>query len=281
MVQLFRHDEGMNWAYISSPANPMLNLGPLSVHWYGIWIAIGTIVGVTLTHRRFIARGGDENQSEVALILAIALGIVGARLWHVVTQFGVYRDNPSTIFSIWNGGLAIFGALIGGFLGVVIALRKNPNRIVDFLDAVAPALPIAQAIGRLGNYFNQELYGKPTNLPWGLRIDPAHRNLLYPDSATFHPMFLYEAVLNLILAWTLLKIDQKKLVPRGALILLYFTGYGFIRMLMELLRIDRRYAPFDWTVNGYISLGIFLVSGIASLIVIRRARSQQVSKSAE
>jgi prolipoprotein diacylglyceryl transferase len=257
-------------ASIPSPSSPYLTIGPLSVHWYGIFIAAAVVLAVIITKRRFAARGGKKEVVDEVALVAVLMGVIGARIWHVATQWGFYRSHPSEMFKVWGGGLAIFGALIGGAIGALAVLKYRKASVVDFADAVAPALPFAQAIGRLGNYFNQELYGKPSHLPWALRIDADNRIAPYGSATTFHPVFLYEALANLLLGTILLLLDRKQLVRRGVLLPFYITGYGLIRCLVEMLRIDRRYDPFGWTINGYISLGIFVLGLIWSIIAWKR-----------
>lgn len=261
------HDVGVLLTSIPAPPGSTLSIGPLELHLYGVFIAIAAFVATIITKRRFVARGGSGDVVEMAAVIGIISGIIGARLWHIATRWGTYRSNLGDVFAVWNGGLAIYGALIGGAIGVLIVLRYKKADVVAFLDSVAPALPIAQAIGRLGNYFNQELFGKPSGLPWALRVDPENRFPPYLSNATFHPAFLYEALLNLILATALFWLDRTKRVRRGMLFPIYVAGYGLIRWSVEIVRIDRTYGIVGWTVNGYIAALIFIGGVVATFIV--------------
>lgn len=239
------------WAVIPPPPGDRLELGPLTVHYYGICIAVGALVGVTLLRRRYAARGGDPDLADRTAVWGVAIGLLGARLAYVSTHLGRFLDRPLAVIAIWEGGLAFFGGLTFGLATVMWYLRRNDGSIADWLDAAAPAMPLAQAIGRWGNYFNEELYGTPSGLPWALRV--TH------EPYTVHPTFLYESLLNLILAGAILLVDRTRDLRRGTLPFLYLTGYGVIRFGMELLRTDTAWRLFGLSRNGYVALLIVVI----------------------
>jgi prolipoprotein diacylglyceryl transferase len=262
------------------PAPPIggFQLGPLDVRLYGVLIALGAYLGLRWTVRRYDAMGGDAGLAERAALAAILFGFLGARIGYVIPRLDRFVDRPLDILAIWQGGLALFGGLTAGTLAVIVVTRRGGGDVARMADAVAPGLPLAQAIGRWGNYFNQELYGRPTDLPWALEVDPAFRRpASVSDSATFHPTFLYESLWNVALVLLIVRLDRRRAVPRGALILVYAVGYGLGRFLVELLRIDtvERYAGLSR--NNWLALLLVLV-GIGGLL---RMRSGSDDESAE
>lgn len=226
-------------ASIPSPSDNAISIGPLELRAYGLFIAIGAIVAVGIARRRWASLTGSDSDAigDIA-VWAIPAGFVGARLYHVITDWHRFEDAPLDAFKVWEGGLGIPGAiLLGAVVGVAVARRKGYD-VPLLMDAVAPALPVAQAIGRLGNWFNQELFGRPTDLPWGLEIDPDHRPEGYESVETFHPTFLYEALWNLALAAFLVVLGRKKVLRPGQLFVVYVGGYALGRLWVEALRID-------------------------------------------
>jgi prolipoprotein diacylglyceryl transferase len=242
-------------------------------------IIIGVIVAVWLTGRRLQARGVDPNFASDAGVGAVLLGIIGARIYHVLTSpqayFGKNGDLVHVLY-VWNGGLGIWGAVAGGALGVWLACRRAGVPFLLFSDAAAPGLIFAQAIGRWGNYFNQELFGRPTTLPWGLKIDPAHRPIGYEQYATFHPTFLYESVWCVLVGVTLLVIDRRARLGRGRLLALYIMMYTFGRGLVEALRIDDAEHFLGLRLNDWTSLVVFL-GALAMYLLIRKPVDRDVS----
>lgn len=204
-----------SWAFIPSPSNNVWNIGfgkfHLPLHVYGLMIALGVVGAVWLAQRRWAKWGNNPE-----LIIDIAYwgvpgGLIGARIYHVLTDYNrLYVHNFMGIFKIWDGGLGIPGGIVGGVLAGVWCAKRRGASIVDLFDVVAPALPLAQAIGRFGNYFNQELFGRPTKLPWGLEISSIHRPTDYIAFKTFHPTFLYEALWNVALVGVLIGIDHHR-----------------------------------------------------------------------
>ncbi len=278
---------------MTPPTGPiLLSVGAFSVHWYGLLIVIGILLGTNVA--TYLAKESGEDPDVVLdmLLIAVLAGIVGARAYHVFSEpqgglsgWSYYRENPWKIFYIWEGGLGIYGAIIGGLIGVVIftrARRLNPWRWLDF---AAPGMAIGQSIGRWGNYINQELYGPPTTLPWGLRIPPAQRiapyNDLtrYPPDTLFHPTFLYESLatlaLCLVLLWIAIRFKDRR--KDGDLFILYLIGYSTIRFFIEYLR------PDAWMVGRIAAaqlVALILISVGIIALVVRHRFSRELAETA-
>ena len=228
-------------AGIPSPSQGVWYLGPIPLRAYGIIIAAGMIIGVWWTARRYRDRGGNPDTLYDAALWAIPLGVVGARIYHVITSPDAYfgpGGDPMLAFQIWRGGLGIWGGVAFGALGVYIAVKRAGVRLGPIADSLAPALLIAQAIGRWGNWFNQELFGAPTTLPWGLQIDAAHMPAGYPAGTLFHPTFLYECLWNLACAALIVWLDRRHRFAGGQVFGLYLMAYTAGRCWIEMLRID-------------------------------------------
>ncbi|MEA2305993.1 MAG: hypothetical protein QOH43_3273 [Solirubrobacteraceae bacterium] len=228
----------MATAFIPSPSSNGLQLGPVFVHAYGLAYVAAVAAAVFILTRRWTARGGDRALVEEVALWGFPAGIIGGRIYFLATSWNEVPDQWWGPFAVWRGGLGIWGGIAAGTLAGLVILRRRGADIPAFLDCAAPALLVAQAIGRVGNYFNQELYGGPTTLPWGLEIDPAHRPSLYAGSATFHPTFLYELIWNLVLAAFLVWLGRRGTVRAPGLFALYVTGYSVGRIGEELLRVD-------------------------------------------
>jgi prolipoprotein diacylglyceryl transferase len=228
----------MATAFIPSPSSNGLQLGPVFVHAYGLAYVAAVAAAVFILTRRWTARGGDRALVEEVALWGFPAGIIGGRIYFLATSWNEVPDHWWGPFGVWRGGLGIWGGIAAGTLAGLVVLRRRGADIPAFLDCAAPALLVAQAIGRVGNYFNQELYGGPTTLPWGLEIDPAHRPSLYAGSATFHPTFLYELIWNLVLAAFLVWLGRRGTVRAPGLFALYVTGYSVGRIGEELLRVD-------------------------------------------
>jgi prolipoprotein diacylglyceryl transferase len=257
-------------AAIPAPPISGFSLGPLDVRFYGVLIAFGAYLALRWTVRRYEGMGGDPELAERAALAAILVGFLGARIGYVLPRIDTFAGRPLEILAIWQGGLALFGGLTAGTLAVIVVTRRGGGDIPRMADAVAPGLPLAQAIGRWGNYFNQELYGRPTDLPWGLEVEPRFRRPVVAGSETFHPTFLYESLWNIGLVLVLLRLDRRRMLPRGALILVYAVGYGIGRFLVELLRIDtvERYAGLSR--NNWLAL-LLVIIGVGGLLRLRSA----------
>jgi prolipoprotein diacylglyceryl transferase len=225
-------------ASIPSPPSASLEIGPLELRAYGLMIALGVIVAVWLLGRLLERKGiGTTDDASSVAMWGVGAGIVGARLYHVATEWSRFSDDLGAIPKIWEGGLGIPGGLLAGVFAGLWQGQRRGIEPLQLLTCAAPAIPLAQAIGRWGNWFNQELYGRPTDLPWALEIDDAH-NLDYPAGTTFHPTFLYESLWNLGLVGLLLWIDRRLKLGPGRLFAVYLAGYGAGRFWIEGLRVD-------------------------------------------
>lgn len=229
---------------------PGFNIGPLTIHYYGIILMLGAVAGAWLADREARRRKVDPEIVWDALIWVIIGGIIGARLWHVFTPppsmiaqgltTRFYLTHPLDILAVWKGGLGIPGAIIGGGIALFIFSRRRKFSFALLADIAAPGIALGQAIGRWGNYVNQEVYGAPSNLPWAITIDPAYRLPQFQDVATYHPTFLYESIWNLMNMTFLLWIARRfadRLIP-GDVFLFYLIGYAIGRFFLEFLRLD-------------------------------------------
>ena len=226
---------------IPSPAEGVWHLGPVPIRAYALCIILGIVFAIWLGERRWVARGGKAGEVSDLAIWAVPFGLVGGRLYHVITDWELYFGegrNPVTALYVWRGGLGIWGAIALGILGVWIGARLRGIKLLPLLDALAPGVLVAQAMGRWGNWFNQELYGRPTDLPWGLEIDVAHRPAQMLDVATFHPAFLYECLWNLAAFAVLIWLDRRFRLGHGRVVALYVMLYTAGRGWIENLRID-------------------------------------------
>ena len=254
-------------AFIPSPSSGSLHLGPLQLRAYGLCIAFGVWAAVTVCSRRYARRGGNPNLVTTIAIWAVPAGILGARLYHVVTDYELYLPPHGHLLNalkIWDGGLGIWGGVAAGVLVGAAVARRHGASVPVLLDCVAPALPLAQAIGRWGNYFNQELFGKPTSLPWGLRIDAAHRPGVYAAAHTFQPIFLYESIWDLCVVGIVVFIGRRVRLRTGSLFAVYVAAYTFGRFFTEYERIDfaHRFGPLR--LNDWVSVIVF----VAALVVL-------------
>ena len=228
--------------YIPSPETGVWDLGPIPLRAYAMFIVLGIIVAVVLGNKRYEARGGRPGVITDIAIWAVPFGIVGGRLYHVLSDWQIYFGEQgrgfTAAFRIWDGGLGIWGAVILGGVGAWIGARRSGVVLPPIADAIAPGIALAQAIGRLGNYFNQELFGSPTTLPWGLEISPANRPEGYAEYATFHPTFLYESLWLVALALVVMWADRRFNLGHGRAFALYVLLYTVGRVWIEALRID-------------------------------------------
>ncbi|MDX1619431.1 MAG: prolipoprotein diacylglyceryl transferase [Nitriliruptorales bacterium] len=257
------------YASIPSPPTNVLEVGPLEIHYYGILIAIGIAVALTWVRRRYERFGGDPDLVDRVLVWAVVAGFVGARLAYASTHLHRFEGRPEAILFVWEGGLAFFGGLtFGAITAAVLVLRwTDGGRYGDlprFVDAAAPGVPLAQAIGRWGNYFNQELFGTPSDLPWAVEIDPANRPEQYQEAATFHPTFLYESLYNLVVVAILLTVEKRADLRRGSLLFVYLILYGIGRFLLELIRTDTTFRLLGISRNGWVSI-LAIIAGVLAL----------------
>jgi prolipoprotein diacylglyceryl transferase len=250
-------------ASIPSPPFNVFHIGPLAVHMYGILMGIAVATAYIVTVTRYERFGGDRKVAERAAFWAVVIGFLGARLAFVSTHTSKFsQDGWLFPIKIWEGGIALFGGLTFGTLAVVWVLRRARGNFPMFLDAIAVALPAAQAIGRWGNYFNQELFGTPSSLPWAVRIDdPGQLATVadrFPGATTFHPTFLYESLWNIGLVVFLLWLEKRVNWRRGRLFTVYMVLYGVIRFLLELIRTDTTFRFLGLSRNGWVALGVTL-----------------------
>jgi prolipoprotein diacylglyceryl transferase len=247
-------------ASIPSPSSSTLDIGPLSIHFYGLTLLVAIAAAVGIGGLRWTRRGGDWDLIFRVAVWGVAFGIVGARLYHVITSWNELPDAWWGPFAIWKGGLGVWGGIgLGVIVGAIVAKRSGAN-VAVLADCVAPALLVAQAIGRVGNWWNQELFGKPTDRPWGLEIDTARRPDEYIFNPTFHPTFLYEALWNLLAAGALLLLDRRFRFRPPALFALYIVLYTGFRFYLETLRIDPSKEFAGLRVNAWVSLILFIAS---------------------
>ena len=224
-----------------SPDHGVWHLGPVPIRGYALSIILGIVAAIWIGEKRWVARGGRAGEVSDVAIWAVPFGVIGGRIYHVITDNHLYFGsgaNPVEALYIWRGGLGVWGAIAFGAVGVLIACRRHGIKMLPMSDALAPGVLVAQAIGRWGNWFNQELFGKPTDLPWGLEIDPAYRPPGYEDFATFHPTYLYEFVWNLLAFAVIIWLDRRYRLGGGRVLALYVMGYTLGRGWIEMLRID-------------------------------------------
>jgi prolipoprotein diacylglyceryl transferase len=261
-------------AYIPSPSRGEWFLGPVPIRGYAFSIILGVVAAIWIADRRWVARGGRRGTAGDVALWAVPFGLVGGRLYHVATSWQLYfgegRD-PWRALQIWQGGLGIWGAIALGAVGAWIGCRRAGIRLPPFADAAAPGIAVAQAIGRVGNWFNQELYGRPTDLPWALRIDEAHRLPGYEDAALYHPTFLYEALWCLGLAALIVWADRRFQLGHGRAFALLVAGYTAGRGWIEYLRIDPAHEIFGLRLNDWTSLLLF-VGAVAYMVISARLR---------
>ncbi|HEY2834320.1 MAG TPA: prolipoprotein diacylglyceryl transferase [Sporichthyaceae bacterium] len=247
-------------ASIPSPSQGVWHLGPFPIRGYALCIVVGIIVAIAVGEKRFVARGGTPGQVTDIAFWAVPFGIVGGRLYHVITTpepyFGHHGD-PGKALEIWKGGLGIWGAVALGGLGAWIGCKRMGVRLAPLADAVCPGVALAQACGRWGNWFNQELYGRPSHLPWALRIDPAHRPDNTPDIATYHPTFLYESLWCLGVAAVVLWADRRYNLGHGQTFWLYVATYTVGRGWIEALRVDTAEHVLGLRLNDWTSIVVF------------------------
>lgn len=264
---------------IPSPPFNSFQLGPLTIHIYALTMIAGMVAAYLLTARRWRARGGDVETVQEIILWAIPLGLVGARLYHVATHWQDYFFIPGRsaldtfigVIAIWQGGNAMFGSILGGALGAWIACRRMNARLDSFADALAPGLLLAQVIGRLGNWFNQELFGGPDSGPLGLEIAPRYRPPGLEHIETFQPTFLYEMVWNLAGVALLLLLDRRFKFGYGKLFALYMAVYGVGRFIIEGIRTDFSYLIGPLRTNQVAAL-VFVVVGIAAFAWLQSRR---------
>ncbi len=277
-------------ASIPSPTVSVIHLGPVPIHIYALCIIAGILVAVWLSDRRWKARGGGENEVGDVAGWAIVFGIVGGRLYHVITDPELYFEkgrHPIDALKIWDGGLGIWGAVILGGVGAYIGCRRHKLNFAAFADVVGPGIIIAQALGRLGNWFNNELYGDATTVPWKLQIHDMNVASGKPQPCSFgaigqsvcgyyQPTFLYELLWNLVIAALLLWADRRFRLARGQVFAGYVMGYTAGRFVIELLRSDHANRILGLRVNTWVAALAFL--GALAFFVIQRHKPRSTAR---
>ncbi len=245
---------------IPSPGSSTVEIGPLSIHFYGLTLLVAIAAAVAITGVRWTRRGGDWDLIFRVAVWGVAFGIVGARLYHVITSWNELPDEWWGPFAIWKGGLGVWGGIgLGVIVGAIVAKRSGAD-VARLADCVAPALLVAQGIGRFGNWWNQELFGGPTDLPWGLEISPENRPIDDVEQDTFHPTFLYEALWCFAAAAVLLAVERRFRIRPGGLFALYVLAYSIGRLWIEMIRVDPSHELGGVRVNVYVAAVAIVLS---------------------
>ncbi|MFC4030401.1 prolipoprotein diacylglyceryl transferase [Streptomyces polygonati] len=263
----------MNLAFIPSPSQGVVHLGPLPLRGYAFCIIIGVFVAVWLGSKRWLARGGKAGTVADIAVWAVPFGLVGGRLYHVITDYELYFSSGKDwvdAFKVWQGGLGIWGAIALGALGAWIGCRRRGIALPAYADAIAPGIALAQAIGRWGNWFNQELYGRATTLPWGLKIDPAHRPEGTPGLATYQPTFLYESLWCVGVALLVIWADRRFRLGHGRAFALYVASYTVGRFWIEYLRVDDAHHILGLRLNDWTAIVVFTGAVVYFVLSARR-----------
>ncbi|MGW0663130.1 prolipoprotein diacylglyceryl transferase [Streptodolium elevatio] len=260
----------MDLAYIPSPSKGVVDLGPLPLRGYALCIILGVILAIWLGERRWIARGGRPGTVMDIAVWMVPFGLIGGRIYHVITTPGPYfgsDGDPMQAFAIWKGGLGIWGAIFLGGVGAWIGCRRRGIPLPALADALAPGIVLAQAVGRWGNWFNQELYGKATDVPWALKIDADHS----PDgvAGTYHPTFLYEFLWCIGVALLVLWADRRFTLGHGRAFALYVAGYTVGRFWIEYMRIDEAEHVLGMRLNNWTSILVF-AGAVAYMVISAR-----------
>ncbi len=261
-------------ASLPSPPSPIIfEVGPFALRYYGLFIALGIAVATWIAGRELERKGYDGTLALDSLFFIVPPGFLGARIYHVVTNWSYYGEDPFPgIFAVWEGGLAIYGAVTGGFLGILLFSWFRGINPLTLADAAAPGVAVGQAIGRWGNYFNQELFGRPSELPWAIQIAPENRPAGFENAETFHPTFLYESIWNLLVALVLLWIARRlaSQLKTGDLALLYVSLYSLGRFFTELLRIDPAFI-IGGAARGNLFVAVILALGFGLALFLRHS----------
>lgn len=262
-------------ASIPSPSSNSFGIGPLNFNFYGLMIALGVLAAVEMGRKRWEARGGEGDDIIEIAKWAVPAGLIGTRIYHVATDWKKYQGRWLDAFKIWEGGLGIPGGLVLGVAVGVWYARSLGLSVTGLLDACIPGIPVAQAIGRLGNWFNQEIYGRPSDLPWAVEID--NPTAEFEGFSTFHPTFLYEGLLNLCIAGSLIFADRQKWLKPGAILPLWMMLYGVARFIIEGMRTDEASLVFGIRINHWVSGVAVVVGGLWFLYLQRRAVAEEVA----
>ncbi len=265
---------------IPSPSQGVWYVGPVPLRGYALAIILGIVAAIWIGERRWIARGGKAGEMSDLALWAVPFGLVGGRLYHVATDWQLYFGedrNPITALYVWRGGLGVWGGIAFGALGIVIGAKVKGLKVAPVLDALAPGVLVAQAIGRWGNWFNQELYGRPTELPWGLEIDRDHRPVEYLGIETFHPTFLYEFLWCLAGFAFIIWADRRFTLGHGRVLALYVMVYTLGRGWIEMLRIDEVQLTdvLGLRLNVWTSIVLFLLAAAYFVVCAHRCPGRE------
>jgi phosphatidylglycerol---prolipoprotein diacylglyceryl transferase len=264
---------------LPSPSSPVIfEAGPFVLRYYGLFVVLGIAVGTWITGLELARRGYDGALALDSLFFVVPLGLAGARIYHVATDYDQYNDRLAKVFFFWFGGWGIYGAVAGGFLGLLLFCRYRDINALTFADAAAPGLALGQAIGRWGNYFNQELFGEPSDLPWAIRIAPENRiapigPTRFADATSFHPTFFYESVWDLLVCLVLLWVARRfaDRLKNGDIFVLYVSLYSVGRFFVETLRIDPAFI-IGTSFRGNLLVSGVLAVGFALILILRHHR---------
>ncbi|MFE4533986.1 prolipoprotein diacylglyceryl transferase [Streptomyces scopuliridis] len=260
----------MDLAYIPSPSTGVLHLGPLPLRGYAFAILVGLFVALWIVNRRWVARGGKPGTTTDIAVWAVPFGLLGGRLYHVITDYELYFGegrNWVDAFKIWEGGLGIWGAVALGAVGAWIGCRRRGIALPPYADALAPGLAIAQAFGRWGNWFNQELYGKPTDLPWALKISEGPNR----EAGLYHPTFLYESLWCLGVAALVIWAERRFRLGHGRVFALYVAAYCAGRAWIEYMRVDEAHHILGLRLNLWTAMIVFILA-VVYLVVSSKVR---------
>ena len=259
---------------LPSPPSPVVfGAGPLTLTYYGLFVALGVAVGTWLTGRELARKGYDAALALEALFFVVPPGLAGARIYYVAANYDVYVKPLRAGLEFWNGGLDFYGALVGGLVGLLLFGWYRGVSALALADAAAPGLVLAQAVGRWGDYFNQEVFGRPSGLPWAIRIAQENRPAQFADAATFHPAFLYESIWDGLVCLALLWVARRFVagLRNGDLFLIYLTLYPLGRFFVETLRVDPAFV-IGGSMRGNLLVSGVLALGCASILLLRRFR---------
>ncbi|MFI9002517.1 prolipoprotein diacylglyceryl transferase [Streptomyces sp. NPDC053541] len=260
----------MDLAYIPSPSTGVIHLGPIPLRGYAFCIIIGVFVAVWLGNKRWIARGGTAGTVADIAVWAVPFGLVGGRLYHVITDYQLYfseGENWVDAFKIWEGGLGIWGAIALGAVGAWIGCRRRGIPLPAYADAIAPGIALAQAVGRWGNWFNQELYGRPTDLPWALKITAGPNR----EAGLYHPTFLYESLWCVGVALLVIWADRRFKLGHGRAFALYVAAYCAGRGWIEYMRVDEAHHILGLRLNVWTAIIVFLLA-VVYMVVSAKVR---------
>ncbi len=267
-------------AYIPSPENGTLRIGPLPLHAYGLMLALGVLAATTIAQHRWKRTGHDPKVIADLAVPVVVGGVIGARVYHLFTGYDWNDNGLVGIIQIWKGGLSIWGALAGGLLVLVVLARRRHLDSLALMDAIGPAVAVGQAIGRFGNYFNQEIFGRPTALPWALEIDLGNRPAGYAEFETFHPTFLYESLWALVVFGSIVWLERHSALRKGQAFAMYVALYTLGRTAFEALRIDDATRVFGVRFNLLLSATLCVAASIWFVRLGRRGDDPDASRPA-